>query len=246
MGKKSNFFKILKSRIDGLRIELKILAIITFTSILLYEFWLNKIPAANSFFYDFGIVCLKLSYSYISAFIFYFLVVYAPKERKKVRALRFLNNKIHVMKNLTALMIQRICDESGNPINNPDNLSLEEIKRYCESISINHPIRNIRTGEIVHPNMYEYIQEKSQKIKTSLDQLISLHELLDDELFHRFSNMSDIIARELTFEIYGMNIPNLKFLGEGLYNLNCEKKKMYTYFNSKYYPRYYFQYLLKN
>ena len=78
-----DFFKITNLRFIGLRREIKFLLILSIISIISIEFILNKIKPFYNFQHDFGVVYLKLCYSYFSAFLFYYLVVYSPREREK-------------------------------------------------------------------------------------------------------------------------------------------------------------------
>lgn len=83
-----DILKITNLRFVGLRKEIKFLLIVSLISIINIEFVLNKIQALYDFQYNFGVIFLKLCYSYFSAFIFYYLVVYAPRERRRVKSFR--------------------------------------------------------------------------------------------------------------------------------------------------------------
>jgi hypothetical protein len=85
---------IFKSRISGLRKEVRILLYFSILSILSIELVFNKFDSFYQLQYDLGVIYLKICYSYFSAFLFYYLVVYAPRERRRVKSFRYINNKI--------------------------------------------------------------------------------------------------------------------------------------------------------
>lgn len=121
------FIEILWARILSLNKWIKRFAAISIIVILLIEFGLNKIPAYSEFMYDFGVIILKLSYSFFSAFIFYFLVVHLPKEKRKANSYRILQNSITSLYNNLYLLLV-----SALKIEDSDNLTLEQFLKVCE------------------------------------------------------------------------------------------------------------------
>lgn len=108
------FYQLFKARFQGIRNELLILLALSIISILLNQFWINKISAFNDFQYNIGTIWIKLCYSYLSSFIFYYLVVYSPKERKRTKAYRVINNKIHKINELVTEILSLKNEESGD------------------------------------------------------------------------------------------------------------------------------------
>lgn len=236
------YSQLIKYRFKGLRSELKFLLAVSLLSIFTSEFILNKINSLNEFQYDAGIVYIKLCYSYLSAFIFYYLVVFAPKERKRVKAFRLINNKIHQLNDLINSILITIMRETDPAINTVGDLSYDEVKEYCTKINADKKVEYYTTGIPMHDSYYDFIQFKASKIKSSVDQLILLNDLIDDNLFLNFSNINDIISNQLTFDYVLFKNQTLAFASHALVDLQFERKEMLDNFQSNYRKRYDFQY----
>jgi hypothetical protein len=238
-----DFFKVIKLRFIGLRFEIKLLLILSIISILLIEFVLNKIYPLYEIQYDFGVLFLKLCYSYLSAFIFYYLVVYSPKERKRVRIHRYLHNKIHSIYTLKEDILLAFFREINPGINDfPHKIEYTDIKEICKQINPKLPITLNHTEFATFKNHYEFINFKTKKIKILTSELIILNEILDENILHGLTNINDAITNFLTFDINIYANEEMGYLSNGLYILHSESQEMVNYFFEKYDLRYEFEY----
>lgn len=157
---------------------------------------MNKYPADSEFQYNFGRIIIKICYSYFSAFLFYFLIVFLPKERKKLKVFRFLNNTIHLIKGQKDGLILEIIK-----FTEPNTRVLDkEISFYCEKVDPNKPIK---FGKHLnnYDNYFELINQRALNIKSHINDLIAVNELLDDELFLSIANINNIVTdRHSAFE----------------------------------------------
>lgn len=243
VNKLRDFFKVTKLRFIGLRSGIRLLLILSIISIISIEFFLNKTYPLYQFQYDFGVIYLKLCYSYLSAFIFYYLVVYSPKERKRVRIHRYLNNKIHAIYTLKDDILLTFFREINPEIKNfPYKLEYTDIKEICKQINPKLPITLNDTEFATFKNHYEFINFKTKKIKILISELIILNEILDENILHGLTNINDAITNFLTFDINIYANEEMGYLSNGLYILHFESEEMVNYFFEKYDLRYEFEY----
>lgn len=79
----------------AVRKDLLTLLLIAFLNYLLIEFWFNSIPELFAGANKLGQLSSKLSISYISGFIFYFIVVHIKAERDKENINEWVGYKVH-------------------------------------------------------------------------------------------------------------------------------------------------------
>ena len=205
------YFNLVKFRFKGLRNELKYLLFLSLFSIIFTETIFNKYYPIFQIQYDFGIIFIKLCYSYLSAFIFYYLVVYAPKERKRVKAFRYTNNKIHFIYNSATGMLINIFRASKPETNTiEDNIGYSEILDFCSKVN---PYSPVPYGVVnLADDYHQYIESKSIEIKNAVNELLLLNDLLDDELFLSFANINDILNNNLSVDKKFFKRENLSYL----------------------------------
>jgi len=178
----------------------------------------------------------------LSAFIFYYLVVYSPKERKRVKAFRLLNNKIHsVNDHINGIILTIIRATEPNIKEVPSEISFKEIDEYCKKVNPNLPVKYYDKNILLHDNYYELIKFRTDKIKSIITEIIILHDLLDDNLFLNFSNINDIVTNRLNNDYLIFKYNSLDYASHGLYDLHFEKIELWNNF-SNFKKRYDFQY----
>lgn len=238
-----DFFKIINLRFIGLRIEIKVLLFLSGISILIIEFVLNKIQPLYDFQYDFGVIYLKLCYSYFSAFIFYYLIVYAPRERKRVKSLRYLNNKLFAIDTIVKNILLSIFREIEPQLTNLNaDIKREDIRLICKQINPKLPIKldHLEFADFI--NHYEFLNFQTKKIKILISELIVLNDILDENVFRSLTNINDVITNFLTFDINIFANQDMEFLSYSLYELNFESKEMIDHFKKNYDHRYDYEY----
>lgn len=241
MKKKQFIFQLITVRFQSLRKELRYLFILTFTSVILSQLIFENIEAMNSFQYNFGVIYIKLCYSYISAFIFYYLVVYAPKERKRAKAFRFINNKIHRVNNMINGVLTVIIHETDDTIKSFEKLKLSEFNDYCSKIDASKKVYFHNTATVLHNNYYEFLEYKMSILKTEVQQLMVLNELISDDMFLNLNNMNDILSQ--MFDDYKLFVgKDLTRYSHSLFDLNFERMELWENFQNNYRTKYDFEY----
>lgn len=99
-----HLYKIFILRFKALNSIVKYIFITSFISIILIELCFVKIESFNELQYSIGYIYIKLCYSYFSAFIFYYLIVFNPKENRKVISFMHITNKIRFL----AILLNKI------------------------------------------------------------------------------------------------------------------------------------------
>jgi len=237
------YFRIVQSRFSGLRNDIKYLFFTSFGSILLIEFVLKKIQPWSQFQSDFGVMYLNLCYSYFSAFVFYYLIIFAPMERRRINTLRYVNNNLLTIKELAGGILITLVNQVKPSTEIPSGFTQESIIKICKQINPNSPLTHDFREPITFRSHYEFINFKTVKILSLVRELIILNDLLDEELLRGLTNVNDAIQR-LTLKI---NIPpkedmDMEFLGGSLYNLYQESNELVYYFKKIYDKKYSFQY----
>src|ERR1017187_7878839 len=129
--------KVIKSRLMSLRREVLFFDATALFSIFLVDIFLIRFQAFNRTMFYVGQVYIKLCYSYFSAFIFYFLVVHAPRERRRIKSFRFLSNKISVMYRDIYFLFPELFKKPDLKIN---ELTGKEIQDLSKTINPKMPI----------------------------------------------------------------------------------------------------------
>nr|WP_315145274.1 hypothetical protein [uncultured Flavobacterium sp.] len=238
-----DFFKITNLRFIGLRSEIKFLLKLSVFSILSIEFILNKIQPLYNFQYDFGVIYLKLCYSYFSAFVFYYLVVYSPRERRRIKSFRYLNNKLltidKIVKNILLSIFREIEPETTTL--KPD-IKKEDIRVICKQVNPQLPITLNLIEFTTFKNHYDFLNFQTKKIKLLISELIILNEILDENVFQGLTNINDIITNFLTFDINIFANQDMEYLSHSLYDLHFESNEMANHFIKNYRHRYNYEY----
>lgn len=237
------YLKSTKFRIKGLRKDIKYLLITSILIVLSIELFFNKIEA-DFFTYQFelGIIFLKLSYSYISSFIFYYIVVYLPKERKRIKIYRFLNNQIIFINENVLDIIEHL--NKGNIIGKKKNIKEADIVLLCKKTNPKVQITIERNHTLTFTNYYDFQNYKTKKIMETIKNILCLHDVLDDKLLYFMTNIYAIINNRL-FTIDLMNIPHnsdIEFLSHTLYELYLQSDEMKNYFIEEFSQNYDYEY----
>src|SRR5690606_23634509 len=216
---------------------------------LLYEFIFKYYNSPNIFIYNSGQIIIKLCYSYISAFIFYFLVVHITKENKKAKVYRQLNNKILLIESDLFEIIITILDSSNyqyNNLNGRINFKFKDLKEkdFIEACKRINPLSPVSTKYLTyHPKFndwYEYLTFKSEKISKIVNDIFLLNESLDTNLIDQLTYVDDEISKlnynrikfgNKDLSVISTQILQTYYQNDELYNAFS---KTYIYYKSEY------------
>ncbi|WP_034923212.1 hypothetical protein [Gillisia sp. CAL575] len=247
-----HYFKLVKNRIGSIRKDLFLLLIISVITIIIIEFWLINIPASNDFFYHLGQINLKLSYSYFSAFIFYFLVIHSPKEKRKAKSFRQLNNKILAIDYELRDIITTALDAANYKYKDKLNfsvkkLSKEDFKQACKKVNPQNPIKS----NIHYPpfsDWFEFLTFKGKEIKKLINEILLINDSIDSEVLELITFVDDETSRFI-YERKKFGNTDLENLSVSIYTTSEEVNELISVFRKKYNRykyEYHYNYRLRN
>lgn len=212
---------------------------IAISIVFLTELWLYKFPAYNEMTYKTGQIFIKLSYSYVSAFIFYFLVVHLPREKKKVNSYRIISIKIGEISRFLSYVLFAIEQTTGDKLQDTDfdKASLIKILRKIES---HNPVTSVEPINIVYKDWYDFIQYNGEEIKRLTGEIFLFNETLDNELIELVGQIDKIVSWGFTRNQGKPGNEDLSLYAEGLTQLNNTFRMTNRKFSEKY-GRYHYE-----
>ena len=153
---------------------------ILYTALFLYiliEFFLSEYSEIFPFGYKIGQLISKLSISYISAFIFYFIVVHIKSEKDKENINEYVGHKIYSIITSAMLIILPIIRKSDEKADFK-YLELEDLEKLLSSVN-----RNDKSSPLIINNenanwieWYKYLKKSTEK---SISELYKRYNHLD-------------------------------------------------------------------
>ncbi len=110
--------------IKSLRKDLVLIFILSFVIIIIIDFWLMNVPEIIPIGAELGNIIYRLSFAYITSFIFYFLVVHIKNEKDKENLKPFTKRNVQGIISIGKSI-------NLNLTNKSDFLSLDELKEIC-------------------------------------------------------------------------------------------------------------------
>lgn len=236
--------RVLKSRILSVRIEVTCFAWTALASILLIEVCLKHVPAPSQTFYDFGQVYLKLCYSLFSAYLFFLINMHIPKEIRKVKTYRLVNNHVGWIRQTWHAYIHAIFDNQDESIKvkGLDGLTKKDYVRLCKTIDPTQPVlASIGLGNRIFGDHYEPLEYVTKKINKYISELLLINDLLEADLMMCLTNINDKVT-QLSFFVGQKPKQDLSFLSHVLYDVTAEMEDMLDVIFKKYRPKYDFEY----
>jgi hypothetical protein len=219
--------KVLKNRFITVRKDIQYPAIVAISSIIIGDIFLKHTPAFSQLQYDVGQLFIKLCYSFTSAFIFFFIVVHMPKERRKVRVYRFVNNKTLAIDREVRNMMEQLSNSSGiNLLSKLKRLELKEsdinqaeLEEACRRINPNTAL--ISQGGLGRhfSSWFDYLDFTGDNIKTYIQELLALNDSIDNDLLEHLTHLYDDTS--ILFEFKGVTPGNidLDFMAHSIRNI---------------------------
>lgn len=237
--------RVLKSRFLTVRKEVSFVALVALFSILLIELLLKKRPAPIELVYDLGQLYLKLCYSIFAAYLFYVINIHIPKEIRKVKTYRLVNNHVLSIEGLYELLLLTMFKPVNQTI---DKDQLEKMNRFdfqkvCREIDPRSKIGSTNMfANGVFNTHYELIHYVMSKINSNLNELFIFHDLLDADLLRRLTTIKDMVNKYYLFDFQTFANTDMTALSHDLHELYAECQKMVDVFFKKYRHRYDFEY----
>ena len=185
---------VLILRIISLPLLIKIFFVAAFGSVLIIELFLKRYPAKYHFMFSTGDIYLKLCYSICAAIIFYFINQHLPKEKRKLKSINLISNrlvKIHqeiyfLVKSLNVKIEQQ----------NFTDVQQKMINHACNKINPSESISSPYDSATPFVDWYEYLNYKTEKIRSLTNDLLSLSDLIDPACMYYIYSIDNAV-REL-------------------------------------------------
>lgn len=233
MTKKNHYYirSILWQRVKSLYKPIRNVFMIATLSILSIELIGKKYNAINHSFYVLGDIYLKLCYSITAAIIFYFINQHLPREKRKLKSLLFLNNKIHNIHFEFKYLLLSVSEKLEEI--RFSEISRDEFKIYFEIINPNHVINAKHDGHF--KDWYDYINYKSLKIKAATNDLLPLNDIIDSEVMQYIYAIDNIVSG-ITMNLGKKRFGNtdLTLWSHDLFHLGVELEELIRVFSKKY------------
>lgn len=237
--------KVLRSRFLTVRKEVSLIALIAMISILLIELDLKKRPAPFEVVYDLGQLYLKLCYSIFAAYLFYVINIHVPKEIRKVKTYRLINNHVLSIERLYELLLLTMFEPVDKTINKErlEKMNRFDFQKVCRKIDPRSKVGSTNMfANGVFNTHYELIHYVMAKINSNLNELFMFHDLLDADLLRRLTTIKDMVNKYYLFDFHTFGNSDMTALSHDFHELYEECQKMIAVFFKKYRHRYDFEY----
>lgn len=175
--------------IRKLRKDLLIIFCVALVIIFSVDIYLNEIPELFDKGAELGQILYKLSLSYISAFIFYFLVVHIKLQRDKKNIALYLNDKVITVFGTAHGMFLSMSQNAGITLRGkyPNK---EEIHQICLAIN---PLNNadIIIAPGINGNWLHYLDYNKSRTTEAIDKTLKIIPFLDANLVNLIVNIQD-------------------------------------------------------
>lgn len=236
---KKIYNSILIKDILEIRKDLLFCFVISLLLIVIIDFGATDLFAGLNIYLKLCTVIYNICLSYVSAFIFYYLVVHIKNQKDKRNLNAYISKYVFFIINQAKSTIKHLSKESkihiSNEYPNDDELSLicKEIKIHSES-----PLIKGITNKFIYSTWFEYLHYEGYLISNNADKVLSKIQFLDSELVKKISLVRDCQLFEVVNNLIRYPMDNIE--------LTNFKNQVYTYLeNVKELDQYYRKHLIK-
>nr|WP_299486119.1 hypothetical protein [uncultured Allomuricauda sp.] len=196
----------------SVRTELIVLFIVALLTIILIEFWLIEIPEKFNGGAKFGVIVNRLCISYISAFIFYFLVVHLKTQKDKENLYSYISGKVRGILNCSEQLIDKMIDHSKTKIKGKYPTD-SELKDICRSINPHSNAPLILGKASNYANWIQLMLYYKQRSNKATEKVFLKINFLDSDLVILLAKIDDC-SHFQSIEFFSKNMPlgNTDFL----------------------------------
>ena len=201
----------------NVRKDLKLLLFLAFGLYLSIEFVFNNYPEIFTNANKVGQLFSKLSISYISAFIFYFVVVHIKNENDKENINEYVGHKVYAIITSAHLIIQPMLQKSDkNALF--EYLSNEDLNKLLSSINRAENEAPLRfKNESENANWMEWLAYLKESTENSLKEIYVRYTHMDSKLIKILTRIENSLylsqfdsllnfEHDKTFKIYSLQI----------------------------------------
>ncbi len=199
------------------RKDLGIIFLISLVFVIMIDLWLINIPEKFERGYELGQFFYKLGMSYISAFIFYFLVIHIKQQKDKENLYSYVSKKVYMIIGSATGLISELakCSKTQLSSKYPSSLELslisERINPNTKAPLLDH------LGN--YSNWIQYFDYSKQESNEATEKIFKKIAFLDAELVNLIANIEDCSHFIVIKSIVGSkNIENqnIKFIESSL------------------------------
>ncbi|MFA7116600.1 MAG: hypothetical protein WC140_05140 [Bacteroidales bacterium] len=185
----SKFVKNIKT----LRLDLVMIFIVAILSIFIIDFWLIDIPELFCGGAKILQILFRLCFAYVSAFVFYFLVVHLKNQKDKENLYSYISIKTIMIISQTKALSKEIAKTAGVTLkgNYPDKIELNYI---CKSINPNSNAPLLLGNSDKNANWIQYFDYCKRQNNKVIDKILSKMQFVDSELVNQLAKIEDCIS----------------------------------------------------
>lgn len=189
-----------------LRQELKNILYLCLILILSFEFFLFDIPELFPKASTLGNIIIKLCYSYISALLFYYLVVHFKRQNEKRNFYKVLDKKLNTILNQGKNLSNRLNKISEDE--NFDPLVIKNLTNVLTKINPKKVLEDITYTSVGNVNWYYHLLFQSQKTRAEIDLIFKNSYLLEAEIISILNELYNC-RLFMHFELFSPMLQNL-------------------------------------
>ena len=180
---------IIKS-IRSLRTDLLVIFLCSIITIFLIDFWLIDIPELFKGGAKLGQILYKLCFAYISAFIFYFLVVHLKNQKDKENFYGYISSNTSMVIGQAKALIISLENNSGIKLNSafPDSLELQSI---CRTIDPNAKAPLVFGYIGNYATWLQYLDYFKKRSNEASNKVLSKVQFIESELVKKLAEIED-------------------------------------------------------
>jgi hypothetical protein len=184
-------------------------------------------------------IFLKISYSYVASFIFYFVAIHLDKERKRLSIFRIIHKKTHRINKEIADIFNVILTASNINDGYDETTNFEVIQKALAVVNVKN---KITADHYEFNNIYLFLAYKGNRIKVLVNELLQFVDYLDSGYLRYLIFIDDLITDKHVFSGFPKaDTLNLEYaantfqqLHENSIELKNTYHKAYARFNEEY------------
>lgn len=178
--------------IRALRKDLLALFIFSIINILIIDFWLINIPEIFIGGAKIGNIIYELCFSYISAFIFYFLVIHLKYQRDKENIYSYISKYTFRIIFLAKILAKNLAENSGIQLKGNYPSKKELIRIYNEiDPSVKGPSKNGLDKYDNYLSCLSALKNNQLTIIKDFEKILSMLSYLDSELVNKLLQINE-------------------------------------------------------
>lgn len=189
MNIRNKLSRAIKSTIS-LRLDLVIIFGSAVLSIVLIDFWLINIPELFNGGAKLGQIIYNLSFAYVTAFIFYFLVVHLKNQKDKENVYNYISSKTQMVIGQAKGLIDSFANSANVTVVN-DYPNSTELHSICLAIKPNSNSPLVIGAPGNYANWIQYFEYYKNRSNDATDKILSKLQYLDSELVIKLAKIED-------------------------------------------------------